>query len=119
MGFNDSKVTVAAFLDIEKAFKTMWVEGLIYKLIQMKFPDYLIRVVFSYLKGRSFSFKLGNQLSDPVSLDDGVPQGSILGDLLFVIFMIYLPTHMNTTLTVFADDTSTFSTRLSQSRAEV
>lgn len=42
MGFNDRKVTIAAFLDIEKAFDTMWVEGLIYKLINMRFPDYLV-----------------------------------------------------------------------------
>lgn len=108
MGFNDRKFTIAAFLDIEKAFDTMWVEGLIYKLINLKFPDYLIRIIFSYLKGRSYRVKLGDQLSDPVTVNDGVPQGSVLGPLLFIIFMIDLPTHMNTTLTVFADDTSTF-----------
>lgn len=118
MGFNDCKITIAAFLDIEKAFDTMWVEGLIYKMIKMSFPCYLIRIVFSYLKERSFRVKLGDQLSDPVTVNDGVPQGSILGPLLFIIFMIELPTHMNTTLTVFADDTSTFSTRLIQSRAK-
>jgi len=118
MGFNDRKITIAAFLDIEKAFDTMWVEGLIYKLINLEFPDYLIKIVFSYLKGRSFRVKLGDVVSDPVLVDDGVPQGSILGPLLFIIFMIDLPTHLNTTLTVFADDTSTFSTRLSQRRAK-
>lgn len=118
MGFNDCKITIAAFLDIEKAFDTMWVQGLIYKMIKMRFPHYLIRIVFSYLKDRNFRVKLGNQLSDPISVNDGVPQGSVLGPLLFIIFMIDLPTHLNATLTIFADDTSTFSTRLSQSRAK-
>ena len=118
MGFNDRKVTIAAFLDIEKAFDTMWIEGLIYKLIKMRFPHYLIKIVSSYLKDRNFRVKLGNQLSDSISVNDGVPQGSVLGPLLFIIFMIDLPTHLNTTLTVFADDTSTFSTRSSQSRAK-
>lgn len=118
VGFNDRKTTIAAFLDIEKAFDTMWVEGLIYKMIKMKFPDYLIRIVFSYLKGRRFRVKVGDQLSDPVLVNDGVPQGSILGPLLFIIFMKDLPTHMNTSLTIFADDTSCFSTRLCQKRSK-
>lgn len=118
MGFNDRKVTIAAFLDIEKAFDTMWVDGLIYKLIKMNLPHYLVRIVSSYLKNRNFRVRLGNQLSDPICVNDGVPQGSILGPLLFIIFMADLPTHLNTTLTVFADDTSTFSTRLCQSRAK-
>lgn len=117
-GFNDGKITIAAFLDIEKAFDTMWVEGLVYKMLKVSFPGYLIRIVFSYLKGRRFRVKLGDQLSDTVTVNDGVPQGSILGPLLFIIFMIDLPTHMNTTLTVFADDTSTFSTRLLQNRTK-
>ena len=118
VGFNDRKVTIAAFLDIEKAFDTMWVEGLIYKMIKMKFPAYLIKIILSYLKGRSFQVKLGDQLSDPILVNNGVPQGSILGPLLFIVFMTDLPIHMNTSLTVFADDTSTFSTRVSHSRAK-
>lgn len=113
MGFNDRKITIAAFLDIEKAFDTMWVEGLIYKFIKMKFPEYIIKIVLFYFRARSFRVKLGDQLCDSVSVNDGVPQGSILGPLLFIIFLIdLLPAHMNTTMTVYADDTSTFSTRL-------
>lgn len=118
MGFNDRKTTIAAFLDIEKAFDTMWVEGLIFKMINMKFPSYLTKIMLSYLKDRKFRVKLGDQLSDAVSVNDGVPQGSILGPLLFIIFMIDLPTHMNTTLTIFADDTNTLSSRQSQYRAK-
>ena len=118
MGFNDGKVTIAAFLDIEKAFDTMWIDGLIYKMLKFNFPHYLIRIVSSYLRDRIFRVRLGNQLSDPITVNDGVPQGSVLGPLLFIIFLADLPTHLNTTLTVFADDTSIFSTRSSQSRAK-
>lgn len=47
-----------------------------------------------------------------------MPQGSILGPLLFIIFMSDMPTHTNTSLSIFADDTNAFSTRLSQGRAK-
>ena len=118
MGFNDRKITIAAFLDIEKAFDTMWVEGLIYKLINMKFPEYLIKITASYLNNRKFMVKLGGHLSNPILVNDGVPQGSILGPLLFIIYMADLPSHVNTTLSIFADDTNAFSTRVSHARAK-
>jgi len=72
----------------------------------------------SYLHDREFRVKLACHLSDPISVNDGVPRFSILGPLLFVIFMADLPTHTNTTLSIFADDTNAFSTRLSPSRAK-
>lgn len=84
----------------------------------MNFPNYLIKLLISYLKNRRFRVKLGDTLTDPKAVNDCVPQGSILGPLLFILFMLDLPKHANTILSSFADDTNLFSTRTSQKRAK-
>ncbi len=93
----------------------MWVEGLIYKLIKMKFPHYLIKIIFSKIEISELSWETSSLTRFLLMM---VYPRAQFWDRLFTIFMIDLPTHMNTTLTVFADDTSTFSTRVFHSRAK-
>ena len=69
------------FLDIEKAFDTVWIDGLIYKLIQLNFPDCIVQLMKSYLKGRNFSVKVGGSTSEKMEIGEGIPQGSVLGPL--------------------------------------
>ena len=42
------------FLDVAKAFNTVWIEGLLYKLTILNFPSYLVHVISSYLRFRTF-----------------------------------------------------------------
>jgi hypothetical protein len=52
--FNERRLTGAVFLDVAKAFDTVWVDGLLYKLTILSFPSYLVKPITSYLKGRTF-----------------------------------------------------------------
>lgn len=52
--FNENAVTVMLLLDIEKAFDKVWIDGLIYKMIQYKYPHVLIKFINAYLKNRHF-----------------------------------------------------------------
>jgi hypothetical protein len=50
----ERRLTGAVFLDVAKAFDTVWVDGLLYKLTILNFPSYLVKTISSYLKGRTF-----------------------------------------------------------------
>jgi hypothetical protein len=48
------KLTGAVFLDVAKAFDTVWIDGLLYKLTLLNFPSYIVHTISSYLRGRTF-----------------------------------------------------------------
>ncbi|GFX19499.1 RNA-directed DNA polymerase from mobile element jockey [Trichonephila clavipes] len=77
-GFNTKTYTVGIFLDVKKAFDRMWHDGLIYKMIQLKFPTYLVKIIHHYLDNRTFNVKINSTSSNDRSIASGTPQGSIL-----------------------------------------
>jgi hypothetical protein len=52
--FDERRLTGAVFLDVAKAFDTVWVKGLLYKLTVLNFPSYLVKTISSYLDCRTF-----------------------------------------------------------------
>ncbi|GFW53014.1 RNA-directed DNA polymerase from mobile element jockey [Trichonephila clavipes] len=74
-GFNQHETTGGAFLDAEKAFDRVWHDGLIFKLIKLNFPLYIIKAINSYLRDRSFQVKITSTLSRTASISAGCPQG--------------------------------------------
>lgn len=108
-GFNKKLTTIALFLDIEKAFDTVWFNGLVFKLINLKFPQYLSRLINNYLSGRTFNVCINDEYSNIKSIAAGCPQGSILAPLLYSLYLYDIPKDPKTNLSMFADDTSTSS----------
>lgn len=100
------KFALVTLLDVEKAFDSVWHNGLIYKLIKAKFPIYLIKIINSFLRCRNFRIKIRNLLSTVRTVHAGVPQGSVLSPILYNIFTHDIPTPVDTQLATYADDTA-------------
>ena len=96
----------AVFLDFSKAFDMVWHDGLLSKLAQNGVEGNMANFINSFLQDRSLSVKIGNNRSDPMALDNGTPQGSIISPTLFNIMINDLFDHVNspTQTSKFADD---------------
>ena len=96
-------------LDISKAFDNVWHQGLLYKLQQNGISGNLLETSTDFLKDRKQRVVLNGQNSSWANVEAGVPQGSILGPLLLLIYINDLPDNLSTNVKLFADDTSLFS----------
>ena len=99
----------AVFLDISKAFDKVWHEGLIFKLKQNGISGSLLTLFENYLCNRKQHVVLNDSCSDFFTIESGVPQGSVLGPLLFLIYINDLETNIKSNIKFFADDTMLFS----------
>ena len=97
------------FLDISKAFDKVWHEGLLYKLKTYGIDGQLLSLLENYLKNREQRVVLNGQTPEWRKIKSGVPQGSVLGPLLFLIYINDLPDGLSSICKIFADDASLFS----------
>lgn len=107
--FNLNKSTGVALIDLEKAYDSVWHDGLIHKLIANNYPVQLIHMIQSYLRNRKAFVDFNGQSSDIFNVMAGVPQGSLLSPHLFNIFINDIPTPDKCELAMYADDTAIIS----------
>ena len=106
--------THAMFLDLKKAFDTVDHSILVEKLWRMGFCGPINTLLKSYLTNRKQKIRCGDTESSFLPLRIGVPQGSILGPLMFILYVNDLPeATANLTMTLYIDDTALI--QLSQS----
>ena len=105
-GINNQKVTVAVFVDLAKAFNTVNHVILLVKLIKLGITGTLLSWCRSYLSNRPQHTIANNMLSNPELVPCGVPQGSILGPLFFLVYKNDLVSILKSVpVQMYADDT--------------
>ena len=93
-------------LDISRAFDRVWHKGLLSKLMSYGIGGQLYRWIKNFLSDRSFRVVHNGQESNVARSNAGVPQGSILGPTLFLVFINDISEIVTNQIDLFADDTT-------------
>ena len=107
--FNRSGATRAVALDISKAFVRVWHAGLLHKLKPYGISGQIFGLISSFLSNRQLQVVLDGKSSQEYPVNDGVPQGSILGPALFLLYINDLPDDVICNITIYVDDTTLYS----------
>ena len=103
--FNRSGVTRAVALDISKAFDRVWHAGILHKLTY-GISGQIFGLISSFLSNRQLRVVLDGNSSQEYPVNAGVPQVSILGPTLFLLYINDLPDDVICNITIYADDTT-------------
>ena len=116
--FNRKNSIDAIFIDFEKCFDKIWKKGLLYKLKKLEISDKNLNIINSFLHDRKIHILIENEKSKNFSPKEGLPQGSCLSPLLFILFASDIPTDKNVKLSQFADDLAAYAVRRNRNHSK-
>jgi hypothetical protein len=96
---------------VAKAFDTIWMDGLLYKLTLLNFPSYIVHTISSYLRCRTFEGSFQTATSPRRCMRVAVPQGGLISPFPFRLYFNDMPPPLHhVELALYADDTAIIAT---------
>jgi len=89
--FGEKRLTGAVLLDVVKAFDTVWIDGLLYRLTLLNLAYYIVHTICSYLRGRTFEASFQTVTSFRRGMRAGVAQGGLISPVLFSLYINDMP----------------------------
>jgi hypothetical protein len=109
--YGEKRLTGAVFLDVAKAFDTVWIDGLLYKLTLLNFPSYIVHTISSYLRDWMFEAFFQTATSSRRGMWAGVTQGGLISPVLFSLYVNDMPSPSHhVELALCADDMAIIAT---------
>ena len=116
----DKIPTVAVFIDLSKAFDTISHKGLITKLQKYGIKNDVLNLLKDYLSHRTQQTSINGTLSQPREINYGVPQGSVLGPIFFLLFINDMEKVIkHSQICLFADDTVLYNSNINKETMEL
>ena len=112
-------ITDSIFFDFTNTFDKVPHQPLIQNLQEYGITGNILKWIESFLTSRTFQVRLGFTASNPLEIRSGVPQGSVLGSLLFMIYINDLPHDIINQSLLYADDLKIWNTEPNQLQIEV
>ena len=116
---DEGKAVDIAYLDYQKAFDRVPHARLVHKLSAYGIRGQLLAWLTDFLRNRKQQVRVGQSVSQCVDVTSGVPQGSVLGPTLFLMYINELPTLVNSDCKLFADDTKLFKSIATRSDCDM
>ena len=107
--FNRSGATRAVLVDISKAFDRVWHAGLLHKRKSYEISGHIFSLISSFLSNDRLRVVLDGNSSQEYPVNAGVPQSSILGPTLFLLYINDLLADVICNIAIYADDTTLYS----------
>ena len=116
----DKSPTVAVFIDLSKAFDTISHKGLITKLQKYGIKNDVLNLLTDYLSTRTQQTSINGTLSQPREINYGVPQGSVIGPIFFLLFINDMEKVIkHSQICLFADDTVLYNSNINKETMEL